>query len=75
LSFISPGRVSRGKVAKSQPAARHPKKKPSIEALMAERDIVRATIAGIPRRDRSDVAALRAWLQDRINRQMRDVPP
>ncbi|WP_437325540.1 RNA polymerase sigma factor [Sorangium sp. So ce381] len=52
------------KGAKSPPAARHPRKKPSIEAIMAERDIVRATVAGIPARDRADVEQeilLGAW--------------
>ncbi|WP_438039824.1 hypothetical protein [Sorangium sp. So ce128] len=43
------------KGAKSQPAARHPKKKPTIEAILAERGIVLATLAGIPKRDRADV--------------------
>ncbi|WP_437589314.1 RNA polymerase sigma factor [Sorangium sp. So ce1000] len=54
----------RRKGAKSPPAARHPKKKPSIEAIMAERNIVRATVAGLPMRDRADVEQeilLSAW--------------
>ncbi|CAN97896.1 hypothetical protein predicted by Glimmer/Critica [Sorangium cellulosum So ce56] len=54
----------RRKGVKHPPAARFPKKKPSIEAIMAERDIVRATIAGIPLRDREDVeqtAVVAVW--------------
>lgn len=37
------------------PAARHPRKRPPMEALLAERGIVRSTLAGIPKRDRADV--------------------
>ena len=54
----------RRKVAKSQPAARHPRKRPTMEAILAERGIVMATLAGIPKRDRRDVEAevlLNAW--------------
>jgi RNA polymerase sigma-70 factor, ECF subfamily len=54
----------RRKGAKSQPTARHPKKKPTITAILAERGLILATLAGIPRRDRRDVEAevlLNAW--------------
>ncbi|KYF51911.1 hypothetical protein BE04_18860 [Sorangium cellulosum] len=43
------------KGAKSQPTARHPRKKPTITAILAERGIIVATLAGIPKRDRADV--------------------
>ncbi|WP_437984266.1 RNA polymerase sigma factor [Sorangium sp. So ce117] len=46
------------------PAARHPRKKPPITAILAERGIIVATLAGIPKRDRRDVEAevlLNAW--------------
>ncbi|WP_437597592.1 sigma-70 family RNA polymerase sigma factor [Sorangium sp. So ce590] len=43
------------KGATSQPAARHPRKKPTITAILAERGIILATLAGIPKRDRRDV--------------------
>ncbi|KYF66171.1 sigma-70 family RNA polymerase sigma factor [Sorangium cellulosum] len=46
------------------PAARHPRKRPSMEAILAERPLVLATLAGIPKRDRRDVEAevlLNAW--------------
>ncbi|KYF99039.1 hypothetical protein BE20_03480 [Sorangium cellulosum] len=52
------------KGAKSPPAARHPRKRPPIEAILAERGIVRATLRGVPARDRADVEAevfLAAW--------------
>ena len=52
------------KGAKSQPTARHPRKKPTMEAILAERGIVRATLAGIPKRDRPDIeqqVLLGAW--------------
>ncbi|WP_080599245.1 hypothetical protein [Sorangium cellulosum] len=52
------------KGAHRPPAARHPRKKPTMEAIMAERGIVLATLAGIPKRDRRDVEAevlLNAW--------------
>ncbi|WP_438038637.1 RNA polymerase sigma factor [Sorangium sp. So ce128] len=54
----------RRKGAGRPPAARHPRKRPSIEEILAERGIVLATLAGIPRRDRRDVEAevlLNAW--------------
>ncbi|WP_437640497.1 RNA polymerase sigma factor [Sorangium sp. So ce854] len=54
----------RRKGAKSQPTARHPSQRPPMEALLAERGIVRATLAGIPQRDRDDVEQevfLGAW--------------
>ncbi|WP_437324226.1 RNA polymerase sigma factor [Sorangium sp. So ce381] len=54
----------RRKGAGRPPAARHPRKRPSIDAILAERGIVLATLAGIPRRDRGDVEAevlLNAW--------------
>ncbi|WP_437619858.1 RNA polymerase sigma factor [Sorangium sp. So ce1151] len=52
------------KGARRPPAARHPRKKPTMEAILAERGIVRATLAGIPKRDRGDVEQevfLGAW--------------
>ncbi|WP_437971482.1 sigma-70 family RNA polymerase sigma factor [Sorangium sp. So ce260] len=52
------------KGARRPPAARHPRKRPPIEAILAERGIVRATLAGIPKRDRADVEQevfLGAW--------------
>ncbi|MGK4000252.1 RNA polymerase sigma factor [Sorangium sp. So ce1024] len=52
------------KGARRPPAARHPRKRPPMEALLAERGIVRSTLAGIPKRDRADVEAevlLNAW--------------
>ncbi|XXT17951.1 sigma-70 family RNA polymerase sigma factor [Sorangium sp. So ce429] len=54
----------RRKGAGRPPAARHPRKKPTMEAILAERGIVMATLAGIPKRDRRDVEAevlLNAW--------------
>ncbi|WP_437624908.1 RNA polymerase sigma factor [Sorangium sp. So ce1151] len=52
------------KGARRPPAARHPRKKPTMEAILAERGIVLATLAGIPKRDRADVeqqVLLGAW--------------
>ncbi|WP_437851496.1 sigma-70 family RNA polymerase sigma factor [Sorangium sp. So ce363] len=52
------------KGARRPPAALHPRKKPTMEAIMAERGIVLATLTGIPKRDRADVEAevlLNAW--------------
>ncbi|WP_434045624.1 MULTISPECIES: RNA polymerase sigma factor [Sorangium] len=43
------------KGARRPPAARHPRKRPPIEAILDERGIVRSTLAGIPKRDRADV--------------------
>ncbi|WP_438019642.1 sigma-70 family RNA polymerase sigma factor [Sorangium sp. So ce315] len=56
----------RRKGAKSQPTARHPRKKPSIEAIMAERSAIMAVIvaSGVPARDRADVfqnVVMGAW--------------
>ncbi|KYF76586.1 hypothetical protein BE11_47595 [Sorangium cellulosum] len=52
------------KGARRPPAARHPRKRPTMEAILAERGIVLATLAGIPKRDRADVeqqVLLGAW--------------
>lgn len=54
------------KVAKSQPAAKHPRKKPSIDAILAERSVIMAVIvaSGVPARDRADVfqnVVMGAW--------------
>ncbi|WP_437591075.1 sigma-70 family RNA polymerase sigma factor [Sorangium sp. So ce1000] len=52
------------KGARRPPAARHPRKKPTMAEILAERGIVLATLAGIPKRDRRDVEAevlLNAW--------------
>ncbi|KYG11257.1 hypothetical protein BE21_08180 [Sorangium cellulosum] len=43
------------KGARRPPAARHPRKRPTIEAILAERGVILATLKGIPRRDRRDV--------------------
>ncbi|WP_437981493.1 RNA polymerase sigma factor [Sorangium sp. So ce117] len=48
------------------PAARHPKKKPSVEAILAERSTIMAVIvaSGVPARDRADVfqnVVMGAW--------------
>ncbi|AGP37702.1 sigma-70 family RNA polymerase sigma factor [Sorangium cellulosum] len=56
----------RRKGAKSQPTARHRRKRPSIEALLAERGVIVAVLisSGVPQRDRDDVAQdilLGAW--------------
>ncbi|KYF67007.1 RNA polymerase sigma factor [Sorangium cellulosum] len=45
----------RRKGARRPPAARHPRKRPTMEAILAERGIILATLAGIPSRDRADV--------------------
>ncbi|WP_437574628.1 RNA polymerase sigma factor [Sorangium sp. So ce887] len=53
------------KGAQSPPAARHPRKKPTITAIIAECGIIVATLAGIPKRDRADVeqaALMGAWM-------------
>ncbi|WP_438014956.1 sigma-70 family RNA polymerase sigma factor [Sorangium sp. So ce315] len=56
----------RRKGAKSPPAARHPKKKPTVEAMLAERSLIMAVIvaSGVPARDRADVfqnVVMGAW--------------
>ncbi|WP_433927010.1 RNA polymerase sigma factor [Sorangium cellulosum] len=56
----------RRKGAGRPPAARHPKKKPSIEAILAERSVIMAVIvaSGVPARDRADVfqnVVMGAW--------------
>ncbi|AUX32502.1 MULTISPECIES: RNA polymerase sigma factor [Sorangium] len=45
------------KGARRPPAARHPRKRPSIDALIAERSVIVAVLvsSGIPARDRADV--------------------
>ncbi|WP_434044087.1 MULTISPECIES: RNA polymerase sigma factor [Sorangium] len=43
------------KGVKRPPAARHPRKRPPIEALLAERGVILATLAGVPSRDRADL--------------------
>ncbi|WP_441291912.1 RNA polymerase sigma factor [Sorangium sp. KYC3313] len=52
------------KGAKRPPAARHPRKRPTMQAILAERGIVLATLAGIPKRDVADVeqqVLINAW--------------
>ncbi|WP_437903578.1 sigma-70 family RNA polymerase sigma factor [Sorangium sp. So ce327] len=54
----------RRKGAGRPPAARHPRKRPSMAEILAERGIVLATLAGIPKRDRADVeqqVLVNAW--------------
>ncbi|WP_437639401.1 RNA polymerase sigma factor [Sorangium sp. So ce854] len=58
--------TSRRKGARRPPAARHPRKKPSIEAIVAERSVIMAVIvaSGVPARDRADVfqnVVMGAW--------------
>ncbi|WP_437776192.1 RNA polymerase sigma factor [Sorangium sp. So ce1097] len=68
------------KGARRPPAARHPRKRPPIEAILAERGIVRSTLAGIPKRDRADVeqivlvAAWRAIRSGRYRPNPKDEP-
>ncbi|XYH92861.1 RNA polymerase sigma factor [Sorangium sp. So ce1128] len=52
------------KGARRPPAARHPSQRPPVQAILAERGIIRATLAGIPKRDRADVeqaVIIAAW--------------
>ncbi|WP_437649087.1 RNA polymerase sigma factor [Sorangium sp. So ce362] len=54
------------KGAHRPPAARHPRKRPPIEAILAERSVILAVLiaSGVPARDREDVAQgilLNAW--------------
>ncbi|WP_438036995.1 RNA polymerase sigma factor [Sorangium sp. So ce204] len=54
----------RRKGAGRPPTARHPRKRPSMAEILAERGIVLATLAGIPKRDRADVeqqVLVNAW--------------
>ncbi|KYF64905.1 RNA polymerase sigma factor [Sorangium cellulosum] len=47
----------RRKGAQSPPAARHPRKKPTMQAILAERSVIVAVLiaSGVPSRDRADV--------------------
>ncbi|KYF72346.1 hypothetical protein BE15_32740 [Sorangium cellulosum] len=52
------------KGVKRPPAARHPKQRPTMQAILAERGIILATLAGVPKRDRADleqIVIVAAW--------------
>ncbi|WP_437336192.1 RNA polymerase sigma factor [Sorangium sp. So ce394] len=54
------------KGARRPPAARHPRKRPTMQAILAERGVIVAVLisSGVPQRDRDDVAQdilLGAW--------------